>query len=75
VDVRTQHLSATDLVDWRAQQLLRHGFDRALAIRMAADAGFDLHTAIELVERGCPPHLAARIIAPLAPREGERDRG
>jgi hypothetical protein len=25
----------------------------------------DLHALIELVERGCPPVLAARILAPL----------
>jgi hypothetical protein len=25
----------------------------------------DLHALIELVERGCPPELAARILAPL----------
>jgi hypothetical protein len=25
----------------------------------------DLHALIELVERGCPPPLAARILAPL----------
>jgi hypothetical protein len=25
----------------------------------------DLHALIELIERGCPPGLAARILAPL----------
>lgn len=25
----------------------------------------DLHAMIELLERGCPPDLAARILAPL----------
>jgi hypothetical protein len=30
----------------------------------------DLHELIELVERGCPPALAARILAPLD-REGK----
>jgi hypothetical protein len=25
----------------------------------------DLHALIELIERGCPPELAARILAPL----------
>jgi hypothetical protein len=25
----------------------------------------DLHAMIELVERGCPPELAARIVAPF----------
>jgi hypothetical protein len=26
---------------------------------------YDLHALIELVERGCPCHLAVRILAPL----------
>jgi hypothetical protein len=25
----------------------------------------DIHALLELVDRGCPPHLAARILAPL----------
>jgi hypothetical protein len=27
----------------------------------------DLHALLELVDRGCPPALAARILAPLEP--------
>jgi hypothetical protein len=26
---------------------------------------YDVHAVIELVERGCPPDLATRILAPL----------
>jgi hypothetical protein len=44
---------------------LRAGFDAELARRTAADLAFDLHALIELVERGCPPQLAVRILAPL----------
>lgn len=40
-----------------------------LARRLAADHAIDLHALIELVEGGCPPALAARILAPLD-REG-----
>jgi hypothetical protein len=58
-----------DVVAWRARQLVRHGFDVALAQRLAADDRADLHAIIELVERGCAPDLAARILAPL-PRDG-----
>jgi hypothetical protein len=39
--------------------------DRELAQQLARDRGVDLHALIELVERGCPPSLAARILAPL----------
>lgn len=54
-----------DLSGWRVRQLLRAGFDRQLAASLAEDCAFDLHALIELVERGCPPRLAARILAPL----------
>jgi hypothetical protein len=41
------------------------GFDRELAERVSRESAVDLHALIELVERGCPPPLAARILAPL----------
>lgn len=50
---------------WREEQLLASGFDHPLAHELAAASEVDLHAAIELVERGCPPELAARILAPL----------
>jgi hypothetical protein len=46
-------------------QLVESGFPGALAARVAADRHYDLHALIELVERGCAPHLAVRILAPL----------
>ena len=36
-----------------------------LAAGLAADRRYDVHALIELVELGCPPDLAARILAPL----------
>jgi hypothetical protein len=29
------------------------------------DGGYDVHAFVELLERGCPPELAIRILAPL----------
>jgi hypothetical protein len=55
--------------DWRSRCLRNAGFDRALAARLARDAAFDLHALLELTDRGCPPALAARIVAPLDPEE------
>jgi hypothetical protein len=73
------------VVPWRRRRLQRAGFDVPLAERLARDRRFDLHAMLELVESGCPPHLAARILAPLEdPAEdaadaragaGEADRG
>jgi hypothetical protein len=53
------------LAAWRREQLVRSGFPRALAARLASETEYDLHRLIELVERGCPPELAVRIVAPL----------
>ncbi|MCY7364805.1 MAG: hypothetical protein LH469_05760 [Frankiaceae bacterium] len=41
------------------------GVDPKLAAAVAADLSWDLHALLQLVDRGCPPHLAARILAPL----------
>jgi hypothetical protein len=54
-----------DVVRWRRDVLLRAGFAAELARELAEDAGFDLHELLALVDRGCPPHLAARILEPL----------
>jgi hypothetical protein len=52
-------------VEWRFGRLVDTGFPRGLAARLARDTRYDLHSLIELVERGCAPALAARILAPL----------
>ncbi len=61
---------ATDLVGWRRRHLLRAGFDPELAAALATDRGVDLHALLQLVDRGCPPTLAARILAPLPDERG-----
>ena len=53
------------IVGWRRDQLAAAGFPLPLAATIAADAGYDLHAVIELVECGCPAALAVRILAPL----------
>jgi hypothetical protein len=32
---------------------------------LARDARYDLHAVLELIDRGCHPQLAARILAPI----------
>jgi hypothetical protein len=70
VDLRTgQHSGpgpgATEIVAWRRTRLRKAGFDGGLAEQLSRECAVDLHALIELVERGCPPPLAARILAPL----------
>jgi hypothetical protein len=54
-----------EVVRWRRDQLLGVGFSEPLAWQLARDERWDIHALIELVERGCPPQVAARIVAPL----------
>lgn len=56
---------AADVMEWRRDQLAHRGFPLPLAVQLSHDGRYDLHGLIELVERGCPPSLAVRILAPL----------
>jgi hypothetical protein len=60
-----QRLQTDDLVAWRRHVLINAGFAAGLADELAADRQIDLHDVLMLVDAGCPPHLAARILAPL----------
>jgi hypothetical protein len=53
-----------EVVSWRRTQLARAGFRLSVAARLARDPRYDLHALLELVDRGCPPALAVRILAP-----------
>ena len=55
------------VVQWRRAQLLRAGLPRSLAARVAQDERYDLHELIQLIEAGCAPALAARILKPIEP--------
>ncbi len=50
---------------WRQRTLAAAGFDEALADRLADEPDLDLHTILQLVDAGCPPPVAARIVQPL----------
>jgi hypothetical protein len=47
---------------WRACELMRAGYEPMMAAELAEHREIDLHVALELVERGCPPELAAQIL-------------
>ncbi|HEY2309793.1 MAG TPA: hypothetical protein VGH46_01615 [Gaiellaceae bacterium] len=58
-------------MDWRQLELEQCGFPRPLAARVARDERYVLHELVELVEQGCAPALAARILSPLGAPEVE----
>jgi hypothetical protein len=47
---------------WRAHELLKAGYEPLVAVELAEHGEVDLHVARALVQRGCPPDLAARIL-------------
>jgi rRNA processing protein Krr1/Pno1 len=53
---------AARVLGWRIEQLLAAGFDSDAALVLALDRDIDLHEAIELIGRGCPPATAFRIL-------------
>ena len=61
-------------VRWRTRWLISAGFQVEEAQRLARTDRIDLHRLLELVDRGCPPDLAARILAPLDDPTGDRER-
>jgi hypothetical protein len=66
MQTKTTAVQALDqVVRWRREQLVGSGFAPALAARVAENTDYDLHALIELVERGCPPGVAVRILAPI----------
>ena len=50
------------VTSWRAERLLRAGYDAEAALVLALDADVDLHQAVSLLERGCPADLALQIL-------------
>jgi hypothetical protein len=52
----------TLVVSWRAETLVRAGFVASAAVNLAVSKHVDLHVAVRLVERGCPPETALRIL-------------
>jgi hypothetical protein len=61
----TKDRGADEVVIWRREKLAQSGLPLSLAARLAQDSRYDLHGLIELLEQGCPPDLAIRILAPL----------
>jgi hypothetical protein len=50
------------VLDWRLQELIAASFPEELALALAISPHVDLHAALELRSRGCPPETAARIL-------------
>jgi hypothetical protein len=62
---RPAQRGSEDVIAWRKRRLTAAAFDEPLARELACNRDVDLHALLELTDRGCPPGLAARIVAPL----------
>jgi hypothetical protein len=61
--VELQELTEKERIDgWRRQELERAGYPADVAEELAIRHDVDLHAAVDLVERGCPHEIAARIL-------------
>lgn len=52
---------AAQVEAWRLHVLLQAGYPLRVAERLAK-SGADLHQAVDMLGRGCTPHVAARIL-------------
>jgi hypothetical protein len=68
--VAPARVPTSDVEAWRLRRLVDAGFPLRLALQLAATPGVDLHALLGLVDRGCPPELAARILAPVDDANG-----
>jgi hypothetical protein len=50
------------VIRWRVEQLAKVGYSWPAAMVIAANTQVDLHTAVDLVRRGCNPDVAMRIL-------------
>ena len=53
---------AEAILRWRFEELVRSGYDIGAALGLASHVEVDLHTATDLVTRGCPADTALRIL-------------
>ena len=61
-DVHIEESESERVVRWRAEALARAGYEADAARELSARLDIDLHRAIALLERGCSPEIAARIL-------------
>jgi hypothetical protein len=57
VDTEVERIEA-----WRTEELRRAGYDRRAANAVATRHDVDLHFAVDLLRRGCPPEIALQIL-------------
>ena len=62
VETREPRTEDGEVLAWRAEELVRAGYDGDNALMLALERAVDLHAAINLLRRGCPAELAVKIL-------------
>jgi hypothetical protein len=62
IEERTEPQPDSEVFDWRLEQLQRGGYPTSEAWLIAAATHVDLRFAVRLLDDGCPPETAARIL-------------
>jgi hypothetical protein len=61
--IEHEETEADRVTAWRFEVLVRTGYTPAQARKLAAELDVDLRLAERLLADGCPPDVAARILA------------
>jgi hypothetical protein len=62
VDTKRVRAEDGEVLAWRAEELVRAGYDGDNALMLALERAVDLHAAVNLLRRGCPADLAVKIL-------------
>jgi len=62
VDTKLVESQEGEVLAWRAEELVRAGYDGDNALMLALERAVDLHAAVDLLRRGCPAQLAVKIL-------------
>jgi uncharacterized ferredoxin-like protein len=62
VETKLVEIQEGEVLAWRAEELVRAGYDGDNALMLALERAVDLHAAVDLLRRGCPPDLAVKIL-------------
>jgi hypothetical protein len=61
-EVATRDIELERVEAWRMEELERAGYGAEAATELAQRHDIDLHAAVALIARGCPPETAVRIL-------------
>jgi hypothetical protein len=62
IETSTAELDVDQVIRWRCEELERAGYEPQQAHLLAITLHVDLHLAVDLTRRGCPPDTAIRIL-------------